>query len=58
MTSPTFTLGGAAPLRPEASSEEILRGPTFTLGALHPETPLVEKLSFPKKMQLTLSKCV
>ena len=44
-----------------------MRSPTFTLGALHPETPLAEKLSFPKstldlilmcvKFQLSSSSC-
>ena len=32
----------------DASSEKILRGSNFTLGALHRETRLPEKLSFPK----------
>ena len=46
MTSATFTLGGAEPLR--RLVKKLCGGLNFTLGALHPETPLAEKLSFPK----------
>ena len=42
-------------LRPwDASSEKNLRGPNFTVGALHPETPLAEKLLVPKSALDTL----
>jgi len=45
MRGPKFIQGS---LRPSDASSEKIGNFNFTIGALHPETPLAEKLSFPK----------